>query len=93
MKYVTRTVVLSCVTAAAMGGWGVALAQAGGNGNGGLGSGNAHGAATAGMTYQGDPVSGPTSPWPDDRANRLGKEADQRSMSPDKGTQPAQSRW
>lgn len=30
----------------------------------GQGSGNAHGAATAGMTYQGDPVSGPTSPWP-----------------------------
>ncbi len=28
------------------------------------GAGNAHGAATAGMTYQGDPVSGPTSPWP-----------------------------
>ncbi|WP_042625098.1 hypothetical protein [Burkholderia plantarii] len=31
------------------------LAQAGQGGN-------AHGAATAGMTYHGDPVSGPTSP-------------------------------
>lgn len=30
----------------------------------GQGSGNAHGAATAGMTYQGDPVSGPSSPLP-----------------------------
>lgn len=27
-------------------------------------AGNAHSAATAGMTYQGDPVSGPTSPLP-----------------------------
>ncbi|MFL9860460.1 hypothetical protein PQR72_32810 [Paraburkholderia madseniana] len=36
------------------------FAQAGGNGNGGNGSGGAHGAATAGMTYHGEPVS---SPW------------------------------
>jgi hypothetical protein len=93
MKYVTRTVVLSCVTAAAMCGQGAAFAQAGGNGNGGIGSGNAHGAATAGMTYHGDPVSGPTSPWPDNAANRPGNEANQRSMSPDEATQPAQSRW
>ena len=33
------------------------FAQAGGNGNGGNGSGGAHGAATAGMTYHGEPVS------------------------------------
>ncbi|WP_246794977.1 hypothetical protein [Burkholderia perseverans] len=33
--------------------------------------GNAHGAATAGMTYHGDPVSGPTSPLtPSARASR-----------------------
>lgn len=41
---------------------GAAFAQAGGNGNGGGGgsggSGNAHGAATAGPTSNGDPASG-----------------------------------
>lgn len=37
-----------------------ALAQSGGgNGQGGTGGGNAHGAATAGQTYRGDPVTGP----------------------------------
>ncbi|WP_229514063.1 hypothetical protein [Paraburkholderia terrae] len=33
--------------------------EASGNSNGGRAGGNAHGAATAGMTYHGDPVSGP----------------------------------
>ncbi|MFM0131634.1 hypothetical protein [Paraburkholderia sediminicola] len=56
---VARVAVASlCVCAAT-------LAQAGGNGNGGNGnggngSGGAHGAATAGMTDHGEPVS---SPW------------------------------
>ena len=43
-----------------------ALAQAGngGNGQGGTGGGNAHGAATAGPTYRGDPATGPmASSW------------------------------
>ncbi|MFM0645877.1 hypothetical protein PQR14_16255 [Paraburkholderia bryophila] len=40
------------------------FAQAGGNGNGGNGSGGAHGAATAGMTYHGEPVNSPWSTVP-----------------------------
>jgi hypothetical protein len=48
---------LACGTVAAICATGAAFAQGGGNGNGGSGGGNAHGAATAGMTYQGDPVS------------------------------------
>jgi hypothetical protein len=51
-------VALACGTIAAICAMGAAFAQ-GGNGNGGSGGGNAHGAATAGMTYHGDPVSSP----------------------------------
>ncbi|MBU9193215.1 hypothetical protein KTD33_01575 [Burkholderia gladioli] len=46
------------IAAIAMGAACITASQAG------QGSGNAHGAATAGMTYHGDPVSGPTSPLP-----------------------------
>ncbi|SOE69733.1 hypothetical protein SAMN05446635_3612 [Burkholderia sp. OK233] len=51
------------------------LAQAGGNGNGGNGSGGAHGAATAGMTYHGEPVSSPWNRVPGD----MSKSADNTS--------------
>ncbi|NPT40457.1 hypothetical protein GNZ12_03835 [Paraburkholderia sp. 1N] len=44
--------------------YGGAFAQGGGNGQGGTGGGNAHGAATAGMTYHGDPVTSPLAMWP-----------------------------
>jgi hypothetical protein len=50
---------LACGTVAAICATGAVFAQGGGNGNGGSGGGNAHGAATAGMTYHGDPVSSP----------------------------------
>ena len=50
-------VALACGTVAALCATGAAFAEGGGNGNGGSGGGNAHGAATAGMTYHGDPVS------------------------------------
>jgi hypothetical protein len=93
MKLAMRTVVLGCVTAAALYGQGAALAQVGGNGNGGLGSGNAHGAATSGMTYHGDPVSGPFSPRPDNTANRKGNQPYQPSMSPDNSSEPAQRQY
>ena len=43
---------------------GGAFAQGGGNGQGGTGGGNAHGAATAGMTYHGDPATSPLAMWP-----------------------------
>jgi len=56
MKYSLK-VALACGTVAALCATGAAFAEGGGNGNGGSGGGNAHGAATAGMTYHGDPVS------------------------------------
>ncbi|WP_186236203.1 hypothetical protein [Burkholderia gladioli] len=46
------------IAAIAMGAACISASQAG------QGGGNAHGAATAGMTYHGDPVSGSTSPLP-----------------------------
>ncbi|WP_166913000.1 MULTISPECIES: hypothetical protein [unclassified Burkholderia] len=46
------------IAAIAMGAACITASQAG------QGAGNAHGAATAGMTYHGDPVAGPTSPLP-----------------------------
>lgn len=52
-------VVLACGTVATICATGPVFAEGGGNGNGGSGGGNAHGAATAGMTYYGDPVSSP----------------------------------
>jgi hypothetical protein len=53
-------VVLTGVSAASFFVSSATFAQVGGNGQGGLGAGNAHGPATAGMTYHGDPIS---SPW------------------------------
>lgn len=53
MNKAILTVVMTGVVAVSLATPGAAFA--GGNGNGG--SGNAHGAATAGMTYQGDPIS------------------------------------
>ncbi|WNC93123.1 hypothetical protein RI103_20005 [Paraburkholderia sp. FT54] len=63
MKYSLK-LALACWTVAGTCATGAAFAQGGGNGNGGSGGGNAHGAATAGMTYHGDPVSGPLAAIP-----------------------------
>ncbi|HEY1999893.1 hypothetical protein [Paraburkholderia sp.] len=60
MNKAILTVVTTGAVAAALCTSSVTFAQAGGNGQGGNGAGNAHGAATAGMTYGGDPIS---SPW------------------------------
>jgi len=60
MNRIFLTVALTGVSAASFCVSSVTFAQAGGNGQGGLGAGNAHGPATAGMTYHGDPIS---SPW------------------------------
>jgi hypothetical protein len=57
MNRAILTVVMTGVAAASFCMSSVTFAQAGGNGQGGIGAGNAHGAATAGMTYQGDPIS------------------------------------
>ncbi|BCG02972.1 hypothetical protein PPGU19_075400 (plasmid) [Paraburkholderia sp. PGU19] len=59
MKNLTLKTVLTCGIVAATCASGAVFAMGGGNGNGGSGGGNAHGAATAGMTYHGDPVSSP----------------------------------
>jgi hypothetical protein len=72
-----RTVMKTAAQKALLGSASVALllacaatfAQGGGNGQGGSGGGNAHGAATAGMTHWGDPVSGPYAPHPSDMAS------------------------
>jgi hypothetical protein len=60
MGKLTMNTLLARVVVVSLCGCAATLAQAGGNGNGGNGSGGAHGAATAGMTYHGEPVS---SPW------------------------------
>ena len=60
MEKLTMSVLLKRVAVASLCACAATFAQAGGNGNGGNGSGGAHGAATAGMTYHGEPVS---SPW------------------------------
>lgn len=64
-----------------------AFAQAGGNGNGGNGSGGAHGAATAGMTYHGEPVSSPWNRVPGD----LSKSVDATRGMGMSATRPADS--
>ncbi|RKE38460.1 hypothetical protein B0G76_4783 [Paraburkholderia sp. BL23I1N1] len=60
MKKLTMKSLFARVAVASLCACAATFAQAGGNGNGGNGSGGAHGAATAGMTYHGEPVS---SPW------------------------------
>jgi hypothetical protein len=64
MKRLTLKIVLTCGIVAAICASGAAFAMGGGNGNGGSGGGNAHGAATAGMTYHGDPVLSPLHAMP-----------------------------
>ncbi|MBB5441604.1 MULTISPECIES: hypothetical protein [unclassified Paraburkholderia] len=83
---VARVAVASlCVCAAT-------LAQAGGNGNGGNGSGGAHGAATAGMTYHGDPVTSPLDAMPGHATQKMdAHETDMRPMSPDDAMSPAKT--
>jgi hypothetical protein len=94
MKYLTLKVVLPCVTLASICASGATFAQGGGNGNGGTGGGNAHGAATSGMTYHGDPISSPMNAMPGQMADKMGKsEADPHSMSPDEASSPAKSGW
>jgi hypothetical protein len=63
MKHSVKVALACCGTIAAICAMDAAFAQ-GGNGNGGSGGGNAHGAATAGMTYHGDPVSSPLNTMP-----------------------------
>lgn len=66
MEKLTMKVLFARVAVASLCACAATLAQAGGNGNGGNGSGGAHGAATAGMTYHGEPVSSPWNQVPGD---------------------------
>ncbi|MGA7779110.1 MAG: hypothetical protein WCA85_15580 [Paraburkholderia sp.] len=67
-------------------------AQAGGNGNGGNGSGGAHGAATAGMTYHGEPVSSPWNRVPGDITTKPQmSEMDMHGMPPAADGMPAKT--
>ncbi|RAS28873.1 hypothetical protein [Paraburkholderia bryophila] len=64
MEKSTLKVLLARVAVVSLCACAATVAQAGGNGNGGNGSGGAHGAATAGMTYHGEPVNSPWSTVP-----------------------------
>jgi hypothetical protein len=64
MTRTTLTVALPAIFAASFCISDASFAQPGGNGQGGLGAGNAHGAATSGPTYQGDPVVSPLDRMP-----------------------------
>ena len=60
MEKITLKVLLACAAAVPVFLSTAALAQGGGGtGQGGSGGGDAHGAATAGMTYHGDPATSP----------------------------------
>jgi len=59
MVKITLKIMLACAAAVPVFLSTAALAQGGGNGQGGSGGGDAHGAATAGMTYHGDPATSP----------------------------------
>ncbi|MEM5297303.1 hypothetical protein VSR82_23595 [Burkholderia sp. JPY481] len=87
MKYALK-VALACTAVTMVAG--VAFAQGGGNGNGGSGGGSAHGAATSGMTRNGDPVSSPLDAIPG--KNDFGKnESDTHSMPPNDALNTAKS--
>ncbi|HZZ11316.1 MAG TPA: hypothetical protein VFE79_11555 [Paraburkholderia sp.] len=50
---------------------GAVFAMGGGNGQGGTGGGNSHSAATAGMTYRGDPITSPMATMPGNTAGHM----------------------
>jgi hypothetical protein len=86
MKHATWKVQLAQAFVAALYGCAAAFAYAGGNGNGGNGSGGAHGAATAGMTYHGEPVSSPWNRIPGDMSRKAtGTTTDMPGMTPVEG--------
>lgn len=62
---------------------GAAFAQGGGNGQGGTGGGNAHSAATAGMTYHGDPATSPMAMMSGSMSKKMdSSDTDMQPMSP-----------
>lgn len=97
MAKLTLKVLLARVAVASLCASAATFAQAGGNGNGGNGSGGAHGAATAGMTYHGEPVSSPWNPVPGarptdaDMAGTMAPGTPTSGMSPDGNAKPAKT--
>ncbi len=73
MEKPTLKVTFARVAAASLCATAATFAYAGGNGNGGSGGGGAHGAATAGMTYHGEPVSSPWNQPPGDMTRSASK--------------------
>jgi hypothetical protein len=74
-----KIMLASAVLSMACGG---AFAQGGGNGQGGTGGGNAHSAATAGLTYHGDPATSPMAMWPGNPSKMMDSgSTDMHSMS------------
>jgi hypothetical protein len=67
---------------------GAAFAQGGGNGQGGSGGGNAHSAATAGMTYRGDPAPSPLDKMPGTMKPMSSKDTPAHSTSTDEAMNP-----
>jgi hypothetical protein len=94
MEKLTMSALLARVAVASLCACAATFAYAGGNGNGGSGGGSAHGAATAGMTYHGEPVS---SPWNRPPGNTMSNGSDMAHtemshmshMAPDGNTMPA----
>ncbi len=90
MRNATRKVMVVQACVAALCGCAATFAHAGGNGNGGNGSGGAHGAATAGMTYHGEPVTSPWNRTPGDTPRKAtGSTADMPGMTPREGADGA----
>jgi hypothetical protein len=84
MEKLATKVLFAHVAVASLCACAATLAQAGGNGNGGTGGGGAHGAATAGMTYHGEPISSPWNRVPGDMSKSANTaHTDMPSMTPD----------
>ncbi|NPT56373.1 hypothetical protein [Paraburkholderia elongata] len=92
MRKLTLKLMLGCTAAISVVVCSTTFAQGGGNGQGGIGAGNAHGAATAGMTYHGDPVTSPLDTMPGNAMKKNDPhETDMHSMSPDDAMSPAKT--
>jgi hypothetical protein len=92
MKTAAKKALFGSVSVALLLASAATFAQGGGNGQGGTGGGNAHGAATAGMTHWGDPVSGPYAPHPGDMASsRSTNGLDSTSMQASRSQAPMKS--
>ncbi|RDK02023.1 hypothetical protein [Paraburkholderia lacunae] len=92
MRKPTLKLMLGCTAAISVVVCSTTFAQGGGNGQGGIGAGNAHGAATAGMTYHGDPVTSPLDTMQGKATKKMAPhETNVHSMPPDDAMSPAKT--